>query len=368
MLWWESVSAMLGLGHRGERRLQANQRQASSVEKVENASSMNESRSKAQIKSTELRAQLLSDQTVQIILSGLTEGSVVDIDPTFDSDRMPRYLIVENVAKVGSAEARSLLEKMKDAEILSERFYERLILCPECKSPSEIFVRHKCPKCGGLELERISICEHSTCGSVWELRASIEQAACPKCHVGANSDRSAFRVIGITWFCGKCGVKFDRLDEAFFCRSCGRENHLGDVELLDVYSYSLNPSVKEEVQSALRLPILKKTFEECGLQVEMPGSLVGSSGVPQDFTIVAKKNDKCVAVDFVQAHEVADVPAVLASCAKLSDVKANVGLLLVVPALSDRARAFAIASRLAMIEGSDIGEVATKLRDFLKTV
>ncbi len=339
------------------------------MEKAKHASSDNdESHGKTQIKPAELRGQLLSDQTIQIILSGLTEGSVAEIDPTFDSDRMPRYLIVENIAKVGPAEARSLLEKMRDADILRKRFYERLVLCPECKSPAEIFVRHKCPKCGGLELERISICEHSTCGSVWELRTSLEQATCPKCRVGADSDRSAFHVIGITWLCGKCGVKFDRLDETFFCRSCGRENHLGDVELLDAYSYSLNPSVREEIQSALLLPMLKKTFEECGLQAEMPGSMVGGSGVPQDFTIVAKKNDKCVAVDFIQAHEVVDVPAVLASCAKLSDVKANVGLLLVVPALSDRARTFTIAYRLVVIEGKDIKEVATQLRDFLKTI
>jgi len=325
-------------------------------------------RVKAQSKPVELRGQLLGDQTIQMILSGLTEGSVAEIEPTFDSDRMPRYLIVENIAKVGPAEARSLLEKMKDADVLRKTFYERLILCPQCKSPAEIFIRHKCPKCGGLEIERISICEHSTCGSVWEVRTLPEQATCPKCHTGAISDKQAFRVIGITWLCRKCSSKFDRLEEAFFCRSCDRESRLADVELLDVYSYSLNPNVKEEVQNALLLPILKKTLEEWGLQVEMPGSLVGSSGIPQDFTIIAKKNDKCVAVDLIQAHEVVDVPAVLASCAKLSDVKTEIGLLLVVPAISDQARAFAMAHRLVVIEGNDIKEVAIKLQDFLKTI
>jgi len=319
-------------------------------------------------KPAELRGQLLLDHTVQMILSGLTEGTVPEIEPAFNSDRMPRYLIVENIAKVGPVETRSLLEKMKDADILRETFYERIIICPECKSPAEIFIRHKCPKCGGLEMERISICEHSTCGSVWELRTLLEQTSCPKCHVSANSDRQTFRVIGITWLCKKCGVKFDRLEEAFFCRSCNRENPLGDVELLDVYSYSLNPDVKEEVQNALLLPILKKTFEESGLHVEMPGSLIGSSGVPQDFTIVAKRNNKCAAVDLIQAPEIVDVSAVLASCAKLSDVKTEIGLLLVIPSISDRARVFATAYRLNVIEGKDIREVAVKLRDFLMTI
>lgn len=324
--------------------------------------------SMAREKTSKLRDQLLLDHTVQMILTGLTEGSVKEIEPAFDSDRMPRYLIVENIAKVGPAETRSLLEKMKDADILRKEFYERLILCPECKSPAEIFIRHKCPKCGGLEMERISICEHSTCGSVWELRTLLEQTTCPKCRIKAVSDRQAFRVIGITWLCKKCGVKFDRLEEAFFCRGCNRENHLGDVELLDVYSYSLNPGVKEEVQNALLLPILKKTFEESGLQVEMPGSLIGSSGVPQDFTMVAKKNDKRVAVDLIQAPEVVDVSAVLASCAKLSDVKTEIGLLMVTPSISNQARAFAMAYRLAVVEGKDIKELAIKLRDFLKTI
>jgi len=320
----------------------------------------------AQAKPAELRVQLLLDHTVQMILSGLAEGSVTNIEPAFDSDRMPRYLIVENIAKVGSAETRTLLERMKDADILRKAFYERLILCPECKSPAEIFIRHKCPKCRGLEMERISICEHSTCGSVWELRTLLEQTTCPKCRVSAASDRQAFRVIGMTWLCRECGVKSDRLEEAFFCRSCNRESHLADVELLDVYSYSLNPEVREEVQSALLLPILKKTFEEDGFQVEMPGSLVGNSGVPQDFTVVAKKNDKCVAADLVQGHEAVDVPAVLASCAKLSDVRANVGILLVAPALSDRARAFTMAYKVVALEGKDITEVAAKLLDYLK--
>lgn len=316
----------------------------------------------------ELRGKLLNDHTIQMILSGLTEGSVTEIEPIFDSDRLPRYLIVENVAKTAPAEARSLLERMRDADIFKRRFYERLILCPECKSPAEIFTRHKCPKCGSLEMERISICEHSTCGSVWELRTLLEHATCPKCRVSAVSEPQTFRVIGITWLCRKCTAKFDRLEEAFFCRSCNRENSLADVELLDVYSYSFNPDVREEVQSALLLPILKKTFESGGFQVEMPGSLVGSSGVPQDFTIVAKKNDKFVAADLIQGENAVNVPAVLASCAKLSDVKSEAGLLLAIPAISDRARAFLTAQKLTVIDGKDIREAATRLQHFLKKI
>jgi len=78
----------------------------------------------AQRKPSELRGKLLTDQTIQIVLSGLIEGSVDRIEPIFNSDRMPRYVIVENVARIDPSEARSLLERMDDAGIVRKTFYE----------------------------------------------------------------------------------------------------------------------------------------------------------------------------------------------------------------------------------------------------
>jgi len=73
-------------------------------------SNNDESQADAQRKPSELRGKLLTGQTVQIVLSGLIEGSVDRIEPIFNSDRMPRYVIVENVARVDPSEARSLTQ------------------------------------------------------------------------------------------------------------------------------------------------------------------------------------------------------------------------------------------------------------------
>jgi hypothetical protein len=136
--------------------------------------------------------------------------------------------------------------------------------------------------------------------------------------------------------------------------------------MLDIHSYSLNPEIAKELQGALLLPALKKTLEQCGYQAEMLGSLVGTSGVPHDFTVLAKKNDKPIAADLVQAQEPIDVAQVLTLIAKLSDVKVEAGLLLAIPSISDRARTFANARGVAVIEGRDIKEISAKLEDFLK--
>jgi len=313
-----------------------------------------------------LRRRLLGDHTVQMILSGLAEGSVTKIEPVFNSDRMPRYTIIENIAKVSPTEAADLLEKMRHAGILTRTFYERAILCPYCKSPASLFVHHKCPKCGILEIDRTTIWEHAKCGSVWETKAPPEETACPKCGTGVSSDSEAFHVVGMSWLCAKCKIKFDRPSQTFFCRICDKESHIGDVRMLDIYSYSINLEIAKEIQGALLLPVLKKSLEQCGYQAEMPGSLVGTSGVPQDFTVLAKKNDKYIAADLVQAEETVDVAQVLTLFAKLSDVKVEAGLLLVIPSISDRARTFANARGVAVLEGRDIKEVSAKLEDFLK--
>lgn len=333
---------------------------------LEHASASNGKRlEKTEEEAVELRRRLLGDQAIQMILSGLIEGSVEKIEPIFDSERMPRYLIVENIAKAGLAEAKALLERMKDAGILTKVFYEREVLCPDCKSPAGIFIHHKCPKCSTLEIDRIDIWEHSKCGSVWETKTLPEETTCPKCHAKTTSDAAAFHVIGISWLCRKCSTKFDRPDQTFFCRGCNRESRVGEVRMLDVYSYSFNPDVKKEVQDALLLPILKKTLEESGFRVEMPGSLVGDSGIPQDFTIVARKDDECLVADLVQSDEAVDVTSVLTLSAKLSDVKTKAGMLLTIPSISDRAKAFAISRGLVVIEGKEIKEVAAKLQNFL---
>ncbi len=317
-------------------------------------------------KVTELRRKLLSDHMIQMILSGLTEGSVTKIEPVFDSDRMPRYPIIENIAKISPTEAVDLLDKMKDAGILARSFYERAILCPYCKSPASLFVHHKCPKCGALEIDRTNIWEHAKCGSVWEAKTAPEETKCPKCGIGVSPDSEAFHVVGMSWLCPKCKIKFDRPTQTFYCRICDKESHIGDVRMLDIHSYSLNPEAAKEIQGALLLPVLKKTLEQCGYGAEMPGSLVGASGVPQDFTLLAKKNDKPIAADLVQAQEAVDVAQVLTLFAKLSDVKVEAGLLLVIPSISERARTFADSRGIVVLEGRDIKEVAAKLENFLK--
>jgi len=292
----------------------------------------------------QIRFQLYSDRTAQLLLSGFIGGLVQELNPTFDSDRNVRYPILENLNETNTGtNPLEILDELAYAGVLKKKVYERLACCPKCGSHSSVFLRLKCPECGMLQLESSKLVEHLVCGAVHEFDefAADDGIKCPSCKEPLVQEGEDFRVVGTFNRCVSCKVHFDTPAQKFACRTCNLEFELNDASYFDTYSYSLNNYLTQEVKGTVGLPLYKTTLEELGFKVELPGTIMGSSGMMHNFTLTGSKSKKTVAIDVVESDQEIGEKDLFAAYTKMIDAKSSTCVLIVIPSLSKRAKEFA---------------------------
>ncbi|MBS7655683.1 hypothetical protein KEJ50_04190 [Candidatus Bathyarchaeota archaeon] len=315
------------------------------------------------------RLKLYSDPSIQALLSSAIE-EISEFTPVFDKNRMPRYFMIENIASKNPIEALSFLEELASSKILRKEFYEKLICCPKCSKPSSIFLRYKCPKCGSLEINVKRMIEHSTCGAIKEekeFKIDKNKVACPICREEAKDFEVNFKLIGVTCICALCNSSFEEPIHVLFCRNCNYEFNFKNASFINVYKYYLNKELLDEIISAIDLPMLKLAAENAGFKAQIPGLALGNSGVTHEFTITCIKNKLSIAIDLIRSEKSeVKVNEILASCAKFSDVKPPLALLIVVPKLNEKAKSLAKSNNITCIESASIREASKKLEELLK--
>ena len=107
-----------------------------------------------------------------------------------------------------------------------------------------------------------------------------------------------------------------------------------------------------------------------GFETEIPGTLIGGSGISHNFSLVAENGDRKVVVDLVRTRNGAEVNVeeTLTFYGKNIDVQPSGSVLIAIPRMSVGAKKLANAKNIKFIETSDltaIGPLADKLTDVL---
>ena len=130
--------------------------------------------------------------------------------------------------------------RLTDAGLLERKFFDRLHVCPDCRS-SALSVREECHACRSPHLTEESIVHHFRCAH----EASEDQFRnggrfeCPKCgdalrHIGLDYDKP-----GTVLMCRTCGARNDSCAIGFMCLHCGRHHDTEQMPTRDWYSYQL---------------------------------------------------------------------------------------------------------------------------------
>jgi Zn finger protein HypA/HybF involved in hydrogenase expression len=315
-----------------------------------------------------LRLRSYSEPTVQLIISHFVRTSGKPIEPEFGVDRFPKYPI----ANVGGEELsveRSLLQRLADIGGLTQSLYERVIYCPRCQKPSDIFMRYKCSQCGSINISISRMIEHITCGTIhqegaFRLGRSMLCPTCKKLILNAEE----YRLIGIVCSCNACQAHFENPTQSYYCRACKHDFDLLGAAIIDVFAYGMSGDALNEARESLGINDLTKTLSENGYEVTVPGVLTVSSKEVL-FSLIAKKNSKVFAIDLVQSDSEVDVEPVLQLYVKLLEETTPVlAILAVVPTLSKRGREVAALHRLTVVEGSNAFEIGQRILNMLEVV
>ena len=316
------------------------------------------------------RVKLYKDPNVQLFLSKFLSGEISELKPVFDPKFGYRYAEVEAILG-DAAKVEDFLNRLYEAKVIERKLYDKMLYCPSCGSQN-ISTHYCCPYCKSFNIEKGSLVEHVKCGymDVEENFRKGGKLVCPKCHEELKKPEVDYRKAGIWCTCKDCGKSFDIPVTRHFCRECQADFTFEEVEIRDIYAYTLNEEVKGEITAGwIFVAPIKEFLIENGFEVEAPAFLKGKSGANHMFDIAAYRKEitkKVTVMDVATATEdiVSEQP-VIALFAKIYDVSPESAYLIAIPKLNDNAKKMAELYNIKVIEARDSKEVMKALKDKL---
>jgi transcription elongation factor Elf1 len=192
---------------------------------------------------------------------------------------------------------------------------------------------------------------------------------CPKCHEELKKTDVDYRKAGIWCTCKDCGKSFDIPVPRHFCRDCQAKFTFEEIEVKDVYAYSLNEEVRSEIAAGwIFIAHIREFLLENGFQVETPAFLKGKSGANHMFDIAAYKGEKkgVTVMDLATSNEdIVPEQPVIALFAKIYDVSPDSAYLIAIPKLSENGKKMAELYNIKVVEAKDAKEITKMLREKL---
>jgi len=305
-----------------------------------------------------LRAKNYALPEVQQVCNHFVYGSKQVLQPEFGADRVPKYFVE---GSAGTPLDTTVLERMTDIGILKSSLFEKILFCPKCSSPSNVFARFKCTNCASIDISINRMIEHLPCGTIHNEKAFRvgTSLVCPTCKRGLQKPEEQ-RLIGLVCTCNKCSAHFEDPVQSFFCRKCQTDFSLTTGLIYDVRIYDMNEKVIEEVRSQLGVPVIAKTLETSGFRLEVPGILTGKRRNVQ-FSIVARRQSSTLAIDLASSDTEVPVEPVLEFYVKILEANPTSAIFAAIPRLSQQAREVAATNRILVAEGATSDLVARNI-------
>lgn len=319
------------------------------------------------------RVALYEVPEVQVLLRMFTEGNLVELLPEIHPVLGARYPRMDEV--VGETQkTEALLDQLVRAGILRPKSYEKIMICPGCRSKNVTY-RYYCTQCGSHEIEKRELHEHIECGTIDSDDRFLKDGThvCPRCGKTLTKLGVDYRQVG-TWFrCRSCGKRFDAPEGKHYCRQCSLKFGVKESVFGDVYSYTLEKAAETEfAREVLFLLPLKKILREAGYEVEVSTAIRGASGTSHSFDLVSSKthgNQRTViTADMAICDGVCGEEHVISVFAKTFDVSPTKSILIAIPGLSDTAKKLANLYKLETVEGAKPEQIAQGLHEVLNKI
>jgi len=299
------------------------------------------------------------------LVTEMLAGNIVDIKPQLDftSQLGFFYPYAESVLEIKGEEVLTILEALAGEEILSRKFFEKLLRCPRCRSVNLRPSPH-CPRCGSGNIGRGRVLEHFVCKYVGLEDEYISRGryVCPKCGQELRTIGSDYQSMGLLNKCRDCDNVFSQPMIKWRCLSCSSLTSEDKVTEVNVYSYSINEERKSWLEFELKpKQQLLDFLKEHGYEVVENAIVKGRSGAEHMVDMLATRDDGIVTYNIAIGVKVAGGEVKLNDILEFDDKAYDSGIhdkvLLVVPALRREAEKFASLQRIKVLEVRDLETV-----------
>jgi len=309
-----------------------------------------------------LRLRNYNDPAVQQITSQFLKTGGQPLQPDFGADRIPRYRVLDTILV-----EQETLQKMRDIGMVTGTLYERIVSCPTCGAPSNVYQHFKCPQCNSIDITINRMFEHLQCGTIHpeNLFRVGQNLICPTCKKMLQKT-DEYRMIGIVCSCKNCNSHFGDPAQSYYCRRCKSEFGLASAQVVDVFSYSMSKAILSEARQFIGVNALTTLLTENGYVVKTPGTITGPSKEVV-FSLIAQKDARSIAVDVAQSDTEVGVEPVLDMFVKVLEASPTVAILATIPSLSKQAREVADMHKIVVSVGATPIELAAKVLEIVKS-
>ena len=311
-----------------------------------------------------VRRTLYANHGVKMLLRHML-AEERELVPEYDQNLGFRYPQAEQFIAGPVTEALYLIRKLYEAGILLKKYRDKAVACPSCLSPA-VSVKYLCVSCSSSNIEKRRILEHFEChfSDVEESFMRDGDWMCPRCR--KTLKREDLREAASNFRCRDCGDSFEKPTWMHNCKKCKFNFTLNEASFIDVYSYVLNEDIKNDLEAGgMSIAPLRQPFETHGFTVSTPSSLKGKSGNLYPFDLVAKGRisgrDAVLALDLVYSLDPLDVSSISTLMGKLIDTDVDLGVLVVVPSISQTGKNLAELYDIEVIEAQTSTEAAAEL-------
>ena len=302
-----------------------------------------------------LRLRNFNDPEIQQIINHYLKTGEKPLQPSFGTDRMPRYLVGTELIE------QKILQKMADMGMLTEELFERVVSCPTCGTPTNMHLRFKCTQCNSMDISLNRMLEHLQCGTIHQENVFHvgRSLICPTCKK-MLLNKFEYRVIGLVCSCKACDAHFEDPAQSYFCRGCNSEFSLSSAQIVDVFSYGMSKSILNEARRFIGVNALATLLTANGYSVRSPGIMAGATK-EVIFSLTAQKDTKLIAIDLSQSDREVEVEPILDLFVKGLEVKSSLTVFGAIPALSKTAHDVATMHNIQVAEAATPTELAEKI-------
>lgn len=159
-----------------------------------------------------------------------------------------------------------LLERAVANDFLTERFADKVHLCPNCYS-GHLSYREVCPKCSSSNVRSQDLIHHFVCAYVGPESDFVtgDSLVCPKCnrmlrHIGVDYDKPS-----IVYQCNDCNHDFQHSVMTALCLSCKVVSDVENLRPVVVKEYALSSLGRDAARSGIKLGEERKELSIPGL-------------------------------------------------------------------------------------------------------
>lgn len=184
------------------------------------------------------------------LIQQMMEGKIEEIRPVIDVSRESgiSYPQVEAILDKPADEVTGILSTLAAENILTARFYDRLIFCPACNSMN-LRPSIRCPKCASGNVARGRIIEHMLCGrnGIEEEFVVAGKYICPHCNKALKFLGTDYRSLGVNYKCHNCGVLSSDIGMKWQCLKCSVSFLDEEARVTTANSYVVNEQSRSRI-------------------------------------------------------------------------------------------------------------------------